>query len=249
MKDIDRIKAEYLKYGYKEFKHDIKNGFLSYLYTTGPFRNIEIIRLKAESNTNDFERELKKSGYNTLVIDRHHATNERLFNSFFHVQDYREKIKYDYQSYTKSISDKYSNVYSYEYLKAPYIIDGSIGQLDIPQEIISRLNTSKPILFVIEAAAGFGKTSSAYELASQINIISDKIPLLAELSKNRQARIFKHILLDEIDKSFLGLTSGLVKSEIEDGKIITILDGFDELLKDDNKNESDFVSKEPMLET
>ncbi|MGR1183662.1 NACHT domain-containing protein [Aeromonas veronii] len=249
MKDIEKIKSEYLKYGYKEFKHDIKNGFLSYLYTTGPFRNIEIIRLKAESNTNEFELELKRSGYNTLVIDKHNATNERLFNSFFHVQDYREKIKFDYQSYTESISDKYSNVYSYEYLKAPYIIDGSVGELDIPQEIISRLNTPKPILFVIEAAAGFGKTSSAYELASQINTISDKIPLLAELSKNRQARIFKHILLDEIDKSFLGLTSGLVKSEIEDGKIITILDGFDELLKDDNKNESDFVSKEPMLET
>lgn len=249
MKDNKRIEVEYLKYGYKEFKHNYDEGFLSYIYTTGPFRNIEIIKLKPEANIHTFENELKTLGYSTLVIEKKAATSERLFNSFFHISEYKSKIEQDYKKYTKSISDKYSDTHSYEYLKAPYSIDGRLGELDIPQEIISRLDTPKPILFVVEAAAGFGKTSSAYELASLINNIQEKIPLLAELSKNRQARIFKHILLDEIDKSFLGLTSNLVKSEIENGKIITILDGFDELLKDDNKNESDFLSKEPMLET
>lgn len=84
---------------------------------------------------------------------------------------------------------------------------------------------------MIEAAAGFGKTCTAYELLREIIVNNiGKIPLFSELSRNRQAKIFRYVLLDEIDRSFPLLSSALVRNEIRAGNVPVILDGFDELL-------------------
>ncbi|GAA4503809.1 hypothetical protein [Pseudaeromonas paramecii] len=249
MMNHEAIKSIYQRYGFKEFQTSIENGYISFLYVSGPFKNIEIIKTRPDANTSTLEKELKKCGYAHSILEPGSEIESRLFDSFFSVDSYREKIKNEYISFTTSICKKYSDSSTYEYLVAPYFIDGKKGETNISEEILSRIDDTKPIIFVVEAAAGFGKTCSAYELASKINSMHGKIPLLAELSKNRQARIFRHVLLDEIDKSFINVSSSLVKSEMENGKIITILDGFDELLKDNLDEEQDFESKEPMLET
>ncbi|WP_138947819.1 hypothetical protein [Pseudomonas syringae] len=77
------------------------------------------------------------------------------------------------------------------------------------------------------------------------------IPLFSELSRNRQAKIFRYVLLDEIDRSFPSLRSSLVRSEIQNGNVPVILDGFDELIPQSKaKSESDdYDTTEPMLET
>ncbi|MCO4883409.1 hypothetical protein, partial [Paraburkholderia caribensis] len=72
-------------------------------------------------------------------------------------------------------------------------------------------------MFLIEAAAGFGKTCTAQEIVNGLIENSDYLPLYAELSRNRQARVFRHILLDEIDRTFPLLGSRLVQSEIQNG--------------------------------
>jgi hypothetical protein len=76
----------------------------------------------------------------------------------------------------------------------------------------------------------------------------DLLPLYAELSRNRQARIFRHILLDEIDRTFPLLSSRLVQTEIQNGRVVVILDGFDELLRKGEETET-LEAREPMLET
>ncbi|WP_228262130.1 hypothetical protein, partial [Acinetobacter baumannii] len=105
-------------------------------------------------------------------------------------------------------------------------INNKKGELNPIVEITNRLNEKKPILFIIEAAAGFGKTCTAYEILNHIvTKENNMVPLFSELSRNRQAKIFHYVLLDEIDRSFPNLKSQLVKDQILKGKVPVILDG------------------------
>ncbi|MRJ20226.1 hypothetical protein FRT60_07720 [Pseudomonas haemolytica] len=247
--NVELVKTTYLRYGFSLIEERADDGLLAFLLITGPFRNVEIVKVRADANADLLEQELLQLGYACKVLAETEAVEQRLFESFFSVSAYRKKISRDYNSFTTAISRKYSDYSEYSYLSAPYLINGVPGVKHLSEEILSRIEDPVPMIFVVEAAAGYGKTCAAYELASKINEMSGRIPLLAELSKNRQARIFKHVLLDEIDRSFPNLSSRLIKDETASGRIVTILDGFDELLRDNEDSESDFDSKEPMLET
>ena len=74
-------------------------------------------------------------------------------------------------------------------------------------------------------------------------------PIFTELSKNRKAALFRYVLLDEIDRKFTSLSSELVISEIRNGKVPLIIDGFDELISRSNKNMSDPNSVEDDSQT
>lgn len=127
-------------------------------------------------------------------------------------------------------------------------MNGKDGSKSPAAEVVARLNTTRPILFLIEAAAGFGKTCTAYEIVHQLIQEKNHLPLFSELSRNRKAPIFRYVLLDEIDRKFPTLSSRLVQSEITNGRVIAILDGFDELLRKSDEDD-DFENQEPMLET
>lgn len=247
--DFEKVKSAYLRYGFSIEEERPEEGLIAFLLVTGPFKNVEIVKTKKNADASALEQELSSVGYSCETLEYFEGFEERLFKSFFAVDLYRRKISADYNSFTRSISRKYSDSSEYKYLSAPYTINGMVGTKDISEEVLDRINDPLPIIFVVEAAAGYGKTCAAYELASKINSMQDRIPLLAELSKNRQARIFKHVLLDEIDRSFPSLSSKLIKDETASGRIVTILDGFDELLRDNEESDKDFDSKEPMLET
>ncbi len=78
------------------------------------------------------------------------------------------------------------------------------------------------------------------------------IPFFTEFSRDRQARVFEHIFIREVDKSFNAVNSDVVIKEVKEGRIVVVLDGFDELLHDnsaDADTEDDFETAEPMLET
>ncbi len=71
-----------------------------------------------------------------------------------------------------------------------------------------------------------------------------------ELSRNREARIFKHILLNEIDLQFQHtLKAEIVLHEIQQGRIPLIIDGFDELLSKDISEPAANRNAESMLKT
>lgn len=95
------------------------------------------------------------------------------------------------------------------------------------------------MLLIIEAAAGFGKTCTAYEILNRYTENnSDKLPFFTELARNREARVFKHILLNEIDEQLpSGIKQNVVIDQITKGRIPLIIDGFDELISKDSKKE------------
>ncbi len=67
--------------------------------------------------------------------------------------------------------------------------------------------------------------------------------------KNRSAKIFRYVLLDEIDKNFPFINSALATEEIKEGRIPLLIDGFDELIYKSATASASYTETEPMLET
>lgn len=242
--------AAYRRYGFTLARDGTKDGFLVFTLKTGYFDNAEIIKFKPDVDTIEVFREFTSAGFACTVRNAKSPdiAEEELFNGFFSVDSTRKRLLDDYRRFTQALVQPYGAKSVYEYVKAPYTINGREGTSTPPLEVLSRIDEKRPILFLIEAAAGFGKTCTAQEIVRLLAEHDNRLPLYAELSRNRQARIFRYILLDEIDRTFPLLSSGLVQTEIKNGRIAAILDGFDELLR--KKEESgDFENKEPMLET
>lgn len=249
---IDRIllKKVYKRYGFDE-KHSSNDDVIVFSLMSGHFHNVDIIPLSESVDTEYVFNEYKESGYACKVRSYKSIKDveKTLFKGFFSVDITQDRLKHDYVKFTTSIVKMHSDNAVYSYIKSKYFVNDKAGEENVIIEIKKRLPEKKPILFLIEAAAGFGKTCSAYELLNEIICTnSDLVPLFSELSRNRQAKIFRYVLLDEIDRSFPLLSSGVVRAEIKNGNVPVILDGFDELLHE-SADDGGYENTEPMLET
>ncbi len=240
----------YRRYGFTLARTAANDAAIVFTLKNGYFDNAEIVKLDPQFDTKELFDEFSRSGYACTVREATtpSAAEQQLFNGFFSVEATKARLQDDYRRFANSLVKSYGAKATYQYIKAPYHINGAPGDLDVPQEVLGRMDTEGPVLFLIEAAAGFGKTCTAQEITRLLASSSKCLPLYAELSRNRQARIFRYILLDEIDRTFPLLSSRLVQSEIGNGRVSVILDGFDELLRKGEEGEG-FDKKEPMLET
>ena len=129
----------------------------------------------------------------------------------------------------------------YEYIESPYtieenILDTKFGQKnDLINSIYRDISGIGPTLIIVEAAAGFGKTSTALELLKKYEYVEHGIrPFYMELSKDRQAATFRYLLLSQMHREFnVLLGDDIVNHNIKKGRIPLIIDGFDELLSED----------------
>lgn len=242
-------------YGFR-LEKEIRSNVLAFSLKVAHFNNIDLINLGDKEEDLDFVfNEFTKAGY--ACTKRYYSSftevEDSLFDGFFSLKESRDILKKKYNVHTKNILSPYPHGSEYAYINTGYYLNGILGEQCVISEITSKLSESKPILFIIEAAAGFGKTCTAYEILKAIidNNENKYIPLFSELSRNRQAKIFHYILLDEIDRNFRNLKSDLVKKEISKGNIPVILDGFDELLLSSVDQDADdkYESVEPMLDT
>lgn len=249
----------YQNYGFSYERQANYDDILVFTIQSGHYHNADIISLETSANDEQIEIVFDKysnAGY--ACIKRKYESVESvkssLFNGFFSVKNTKKHLKREYESHVKQIIGSLPDGSEYKYIESTYEINSKVGEKSVVQEISGRLNEEKPILFIIEAAAGFGKTCTAFELLYEI-IENERsmVPLFSELSRNRQAKIFHYVLLDEIDRSFPNLSSQLVKDQILNGRVPVILDGFDELLHDPNKSDETKLSHayntEPMLKT
>lgn len=229
-----------------------------YSFTTKYFSNADVILLEVidESELNTVVAEIKSLGFSVTV--RNYTTlqdaENSLFDGFFDIDASKKLLSKSYIEYTEKIK-KIIFADEYQYIQSEYIdVENNQTRTDsIVETILGNLNESGPVLILLEAAAGFGKTSTSYEVIKHFADLneSNRIPLFTELSRNRQASIFKYVLYDEINSRFTGLSLELVTKNIQEGRIPVVIDGFDELLKhksSDNGIEK-FEDAEPMLET
>lgn len=247
---IEEVIRIYKEYGFRCEKKYLPKGVLVFTLNNGYFDNAEVVSVEDNVSVQEVFDLYTKAGYACTARNVRSAQEVELalFKGFFFVDSTKERLKTDYQKFTKAITSFYSATARYEYIDAPYLVNQEVGTRPITTEILERLQDDKPALFLIEAAAGFGKTCTAYEVVNDILATADQLPLFSELSRNRTAKIFRYVLLDEIDRTFPQLKSRLVESEILKGRVIVVLDGFDELLRKSDSGD-DFESAEPMLET
>ncbi len=243
----------YSLFRFKKIKSGQDN-VVAYAYRSAYFSNADIIPLMDDADVGAVFNSLKELGYACNI--RNYRTRleaeEELFKGFFDLDSSKKNNENSYETYIRKITNLIGS--SYQYLPSKfydYVSSENVEDEDIVDNIVEELSKAGPCLVVLEAAAGYGKTSTSYEVFNKINSnFSVKIPLLAELSRNRQASIFKYVLYDEIDKKFTGINLDIVISFIKKGWIPLMIDGFDELLKS-RKTEDDnlFEEAEPMLET
>ncbi|WP_282248598.1 hypothetical protein [Vibrio campbellii] len=252
MLDKAKLRNAYRKYGFEE-QISSDNNVAVFSIRTGHYHNADIVPLIKDYNVDDIFDQYKRLSYACQTKEYSSIENveQELFNGFFSIKSTQERLLKEYNQFTNSLVKIHSDNATYSFINTKYHINNKLGELSVVDEIMNRLDTSKPTLFLVEAAAGFGKTCSAYELVKEIVKSSiSKVPLFSELSRNRQAKIFRYVLLDEIDRSFPLLSSALVRSEIRSGNVPVILDGFDELLHETSSDDSsNYDSTEPMLET
>lgn len=246
-KELDRV---YRRYGF-EAKPSPK-GLRVYTMRRGYFHNADIVDI---GGANDQElsrtrREFEAAGY-ACTIRRYasiSAAERGLFEGFFDVETTSTRLREKHRAFVASQTQLLGSDYSY--VNCPYSIGGQTGQALLVPMVVEGLRGDGARMVIVEAAAGFGKTCTAYEVLRSFLDVG-VAPIFSELSRNRQASIFRYVLLDEIDRNYPALQSDLVISEIRRGTLPLIVDGFDELLRSETGDSSrkDFEDSESMLDT
>ena len=253
--EIDKNKLDFLysSYGFKKRSSSSEN-IRVYTYRSGYFNNADIIPISEEADTSTDFISYQKSGFACTV--RNYETlqdaEKELFEGFFSLKGTKTRFYLEDERFRsrqakvigapyRFISPPYRNAYDKEQLN---------NDISLIDRLISDLNASGPRLIILEAAAGYGKTCASFELLNKtLSVFDNRLPLFIELSRNRQAKIFRYVLLDEIDRVFPALSASLVQSQIAKGQLFLIVDGFDELLHRTGTESPDYDKVEPMLET
>ena len=249
-KIIEEIEALYELYGFSKVKQS--DDYVVLTYSNGYFYNAEIIKFNNQIEETKLKREFEEAGYSVRIIEyvSLEKTHELLFNGFFAVKNINDRLLKDYELFGELQSKKLLGA-TYEYVEPKCNWNCEGEQKDLIFGIYEQIQKPGAQLIILEAAAGYGKTCTSYELIKMIadNCTDNFAPIFTELSKNRKAALFRYVLLDEIDRKFTSLSSELVISEIRNGKVPLIIDGFDELISRSNKNMSDPNSVEDDSQT
>lgn len=242
------VDALYGRYGFQV--RQAEDEFRVYGIRQGVFYGVEIVCKGTIANVECVKREYEQLGYATRIRKNYtlEQLEEELFEGFFDKKAVKRHLEMKYREYADKQTQNIGR--EYEYIPCPYRIFSDEPDDSILSSINEVLSREKPQLVIVEAAAGYGKTSTAFELLRCfIESENSRNPIFTELSRNRQAKIFRYVLLDEIDRVYPVLRSEIVEYEIKSGRIPLIVDGFDELLQKGSRDEESFNAVESMLET
>jgi len=256
MINYEQLEKLYTSYGFQVSKES--SDVPVFLYEKGRYFGVDIIVLKDEPETIEISEKIKnkysKAGYavNLKKVRSNNEAEIELFKSFFAFESSLERLRKKYTEFQKRQTQ--SLFHKYEYVESSFEIQNLPEHTaNIFSVIDKRFKSNNSELIIIEAAAGYGKTCTAFEVLRNVTEYpGSQIPMFTELSRNRSANIFKYILLDEINIEYPTLNLELVTKEIKNGRIPLIIDGFDELLiKTDMTLETGdvFGEVESMLDT
>lgn len=259
--NITLLDSLFTEYGYK--LKEQTNSYRVYVLHQGMYYGAEIIMLD-NSDPAIVQSRYSNLGYSVKIQHFNDVNNaeDYLFKGFFKTSTTVIDIQKRYNEFAeKQIRHYGDSSIKYEYINMPYIEytydaeEEKTGK-NLINSIWSVFNQPGAHLVIVEAAAGFGKTCTAYELYKSFIKFGDSTkPLFTELSRNRDVKQFKYVLWAEIDKEQeTTAKQELVIYNIKKGRIPLIIDGFDELLTKDidpGKAESlnEFEQVETMLST
>lgn len=268
MMALEELIDIFTKYGYEQ-EDCVDGNYVIFVSGTSMYPAAEIVQLDeaCESTVSNIKAQYSEAGYAVRIckVKTIEEVEKYLFNLFFQVEESNRRNLLRYAEYTKSIMRSYefqgaTNFKKYEYINIPYSVEYNFAEThypsnsDIVTSIRNDVNKGGAQLIIVEAGAGFGKTSTAYELLNSYkDVHKDFLPFFMELYNDRIATTFRYLLLSQIDRTFkVRLGSDIVLYNIRRGKIPLIIDGFDELLSKDLDNgqlETKFNKVETMLST
>lgn len=243
---VEEIKSLFDLYGYEIL--DETHSFIVFAVKHSLYPGVDIVLLQPMEDADLLKLQDEYSSQRFAVRVCHHdeldSIEDFLFDWFFQVKETNKCIGVRYKDYSRAVLDSYgieNNCKPYAYIESPYTIEENVlettyGQKnDLIDAICRDINKSGPTLIIIEAAAGFGKTSTALELLKRYELVEHGIrPFYMELSKDRQAATFRYLLLSQMHREFnVLLGDNIVNHNIKNGRIPLIIDGFDELLSED----------------
>lgn len=264
IKELDDL---YIRYGYEPRKNKSTR---VYLFTKSIYNGADIVKTGTDDEAEELRKQYAGSGYAVKVRDFKSIdeVEDYLFKDFFKADGVIQNLKRRYETFVEKLMNNLPEKARYQYIKSSYDYTNyklnqddtktiSIGADDDSNSLVARITKEinehvGPLLIILEAAAGYGKTCTAYEILNEfISIPSNKLPFFTELSRDRKASIFKHILAFEIEEQFSNrVDSTVVIHQIKKGRIPLIIDGFDELIsKDFSFSSNQFEQVESMLST
>lgn len=234
---VEELAKLYRLYGFEKEYVSKTESYIVFSYHLGFFNNIEFVQLKNDKETDceiiAMKKEYEKIGYNSIAVHSYgslYEAEKSLFQAFFYPEENKKRLKQEYYSFCQRQNEKLQG--KFEYIAGSFQDSSSSIKKDLVTYIVETRKITNARLTIMEAAAGYGKTCTVYEIINSL-LSSEKVqvPLFVELSKNRNARLFRYVLQDEIDKKFTQLSSAVVIREIKTGRIPLIIDGFDELIE------------------
>lgn len=263
--EFDRI---YNLYGYTPVDYD---GIRVYEFRHGRYFGVDILVEKGEESSSAVKKisqAYKKENFSIAIKSTESFENIELdlFKSFFQVEALKRIMNKRYEDFEAKQLNGLPQGAKYQYISGKFLSryysssdNWDLGFSEdehsdsVLNHIISEVYSNNgPSLVLIEAAAGYGKTCTAYELIHRLcKSNKETLPLYIELSRNREATIFRHILQNEIELQFQNIvTSDVVLYQISKGRIPVVIDGFDELLsKDTALGTKDYHKVEGILNT
>lgn len=264
MLNIEELDKLFLQYGYT--LQDQREACKVYLLRQGMYYGAEIV-IFDDSDQQALYNEYSGAGFS---VKRQHFNSieeaeEYLFRGFFKTEVSRLEIQSRYRDFAEKQVRPYGkdSGIQYKYIQMPFSVfndnydEGKEG-INLLNTIFQQIEAPGAHLVIVEAAAGYGKTCTSYELYhSFLERDTQRAikPIFTELSRNRDAKQFKYVLWSEIDKEkSTTAKQDIVVYNIKKGRIPLIIDGFDELLSKDIDSGSDegldeFQQVETMLST
>lgn len=264
LKEIDAL---YSRYGYEARRTKSSR---VYLFTKSIYNGADIINTGNLKETEELKKQYSDLGYAVKIrtFNSLQEAESTLFKDFFKADEVLFSLKRNYDHFVSKLMENLPEDAVYQYIRSPYelseynyaneeceilSISADNEAFSLVESIVNKLNKhAGPLLIIIEAAAGYGKTCTAYEILKElVSSSSEKLPFFTELSRDRQATVFKHILQYEIEDQFSNrVDSSVVIHQIKKGRIPLIIDGFDELIsKDFSFSSNQFEQVESMLST
>lgn len=250
----------YERYGYRTSELD--EDYMIFVLENVMYPAVDILIFdEASENHLQKKSEYSAKGYGVRVTVYRGLSSieDYLFKGFFRVDVVARQLEMDYSRYAEKQMRIYGRDKSeYRFIPIPYTVEvnfiSEVHTKGLVDSIFSNMQGDRPVLIIIEAAAGYGKTSTAYELIHQYNTRMPEVrPFFMELAKDRTATNFRYLLLSQMEQQFdILLKNDVVLLNIRQGRIPLIIDGFDELLSADLDNGGvniDFKEVETMLST
>jgi len=249
--DAQQLVRLYQSYGYEHAEHLSKRpAFLVFVLPYGMYKAADIVRLDVNRAVDDIRKSLADLGYATEIrtYSSISQAEDTLFSGFFTNSSTKTRLRHSYQSFVDRQSRILPPGFKYNFKSPPFSYDHFLiasEVLDKPVEVLESQNLNAaefvvrsfaqidgPLLVLLEAAAGSGKTCTIHEIVRHLlDDREDMLPMLTELSRNKEARIFNHVLFSEIIENYSnGVDPKAVISLIQSGRIVLIVDGFDELI-------------------